>query len=626
MPLEFAGWEDTGQGTGLVIFNDGTKQPVLDPDGAFKAEVLDVVSKLQGGAGTSPVDSAAMSSAAPSVTPVPVDSSVADIMTDAPSRLTSEFSPGGTAAPVAAPAAVAPFPPAVVPGSAPAAPPEAPAATGRPLPTPSDGMVVAQRDWQGYAPESEAAIQDATTEQQAAERTALEERKQIQDQILERRQIRLSERSVELGLKEMELADQKQRRDEALAKAQSEYSRIAETPIRDEGVFEGRGLLFALVAAIGTFAGTKTRHNNGGKNQMLEDLRKIQETDLQLQRENKSSLLNRVKDQVGDARIAQQIVENKMDAIAIDRLKLLERIAETQDEKAALAGVRSELEAKQAAKKAEDTKALARKFQQTEAVPKPVGGPGEVKLSNETTRAIEGLGINTKLWNEALGEPVVPGQNTANVAQATREIIETDNDVNTLQAIMDANGGDLPTTGVIRVPKFLQDSAARMGLRDGQDAEEVTQLMSRRVTQRARSYGGAVTEADADRAQKEFGVTGKGFIRGLKRERDRMNNGVAAALGKRLPGVGQQALDIYMKDVGRTYGVAAPKMVSAESEVDKQPAPERKKEDRSPGWLTREQARKADEKKAKDAEEAAKRANPPPREERIPGAFSRPRF
>jgi hypothetical protein len=625
MALEFAGWEDTGQGTGLVIFNDGSKQPVLDPDGAFKAEVLDVVSKLQGGTGTSTVDSAAMSSAAPSVTPVPVDSSVADIMTDAPSRLTSEFSPGGTAAPVVPAAPVAPFPPAVVPGSAPAAPPEAPAATGRPFPKPAPGLMVAQRDVQGYAQESQAEIEDATTEQDEAERSALDQQRQIREQILERRQLRLSERSVELGLKEQQLADQKQQRDDALAKAQTEYSRIAETPIRDEGVFEGRGLLFAVVAAIGTFAGTKTRHNNGGKNQMLEDLRRIQETDLQLQRENKSSLLNRVKDQVGDARLAQQVVENKMDGIAIDRLKLLERIAETDDERAALSGLRGELEAKQAARRTDTVKGMAYKIQQTEAAPKPTG-PGEVKLSNETTRAIEGLGVNLKLWNEALGEPVVPGQNTANVAQATREIIETDNDVNTLQAIMDANGGDLPTTGVIRVPKFLQESAARMGLKDGQSAEEVTQLMSRRVTQRARSYGGAVTEADADRAQKEFGVTGKGFIRGLKRERDRMNNGVAAALGKRLPGVGQQALDIYMKDVGRTYGIAAPKMVSAESEVDKQPAPERKKEDRSPGWLTREQARKAEETKAKDAEEAAKRATPPPREERIPGAFSRPRF
>jgi hypothetical protein len=85
-------------------------------------------------------------------------------------------------------------------------------------------------------------------------------------------------------------------------------------------------------------------------------------------------------------------------------------------------------------------------------------------------------------------------------------------------------------------------------------------LINTYLTQRAKSYGGVITESDRESAGLEFGTSGEGFMRGLQRLREANNKGITTALEKKFPGVGQQALEILLRRTSAsvTPGIAQP--------------------------------------------------------------------
>ncbi len=147
-----------------------------------------------------------------------------------------------------------------------------------------------------------------------------------------------------------------------------------------------------------------------------------------------------------------------------------------------------------------------------------------------------------------------------------------------LQSIMAANGGTLPTKGLINIPQALVPTLSRAGYRPGMQAEDVTKIINTYLTQKAKSYGGVITQSDRDSAALEFGSSGEGFVKGMVRLRDANNAGIRGALSQVFPGREQQALNILLERAseGTTPGVPSPAVAPFEKQnVEMTGPPER---------------------------------------------------
>src|SRR3989304_2471946 len=202
------------------------------------------------------------------------------------------------------------------------------------------------------------------------------------------------------------------------------------------------------------------------------------------------------------------------------------------------------------------------------------------------------------------------------MAMAATTTKQIDADISLLQSLAAANGGTLPTKGLLNVPQALIPAVSRAGYKPGMQADEALALINTYVTQRAKSYGGVITESDRASAVKEMGASGESFIRSLERLRTANNNGVRTALSQQFPGAGQQMLDILLDDSGSYEGIPNPPEAPFEKQNVTETGPK-------PG--TRELGGRAREVEAeKAAREERNRQffeNPPeptPPEERVP--------
>jgi hypothetical protein len=180
---------------------------------------------------------------------------------------------------------------------------------------------------------------------------------------------------------------------------------------------------------------------------------------------------------------------------------------------------------------------------------------------NDVLRRLAALGVDAKAWKEALGSPLQTGQqNPPTLGQAAQAVKRIDADRALLTSIAAANGGTLPTRGVINIPQALVPALTRLGYKPGMAAEEVGQLLGGYVMQRARSYGGAVTESDAAAAEKETGKSTEGVMRYLDRLRGQNNRAMSAEMARFFPGVEQQVIDILLErsSEGITPGIPEP--------------------------------------------------------------------
>jgi hypothetical protein len=99
-------------------------------------------------------------------------------------------------------------------------------------------------------------------------------------------------------------------------------------------------------------------------------------------------------------------------------------------------------------------------------------------------------------------------------------------------------------------------------------AEQVNGLINTYLTQKAKGYGGTITNGDRESAALEFGASGDGFMRGLARLRDANNAGIRTALAKVFPGREQPALNILLErsSEGATGGVPNPPVAPLEKQ------------------------------------------------------------
>lgn len=605
------GFERYGLGApwGDVVYADGSRSPVEDADGSIEAEVRALASRasaapppppapeaqmpLTGGASPLPTAPPAAAPQAPAGSPAtgpspppppeipppppmpataplsaPERASVQAATTPTPAELSAL---GGPPAPAVAPVTpAAPAPPA-----APAGPPASPAAdilaqhvgpapaatgpaTGSAPRSPAEAAIQAvapgllpagaQVQAQGIDPASRDAILDTAGTAllqrgraiQQSRQAGQAEQQQLANEATQQYYQAWGDRMAAMGAE----AASTRARDEASRRLSAAQQR----PIQQHADFTDWGTVGVLLGAI---SGGLAEGLSGGrlKNTTLGMLEQLNREWQQTQQVNKSALVADLERLLGD--------ENA--ALAAAKSKRLEAIAQEADARKRFARTKSgmqELDAVASAARAQalDEYAKAQGLVAGKvatsvdyAAPKPTGAP---KYTNATLDELFNMGVTEEEWQKGLSEPVLPGQSPATIRQTADATKVIQQDLAAMQALAAENGNTIPTKGAIRIPKAFIGWFAQAGWKEGMKAEEATQLIQNYITQKAKSYGGVITDADRKSAELEFGQSTDGFLRGLQRMHDVNMNGLRGGLAQRFPGGGrpQRVLDILMRE------------------------------------------------------------------------------
>lgn len=365
-------------------------------------------------------------------------------------------------------------------------------------------------------------------------------------------------------------------RDDAAAK----LAQVKQAPIADHPDFPD---WFVATSILGSIAGGFAEGFSGGryKSSTLPMLQQIVGDWQNTQRYNKSNLISSLEEQLGDKNAALMAggsrIKDELANMAEAKAKFARTVEAQRELTATATGLR--------ASALEDwTKAQAVVMGKvSEGISLEQPKPGGPAYTNATLERLKAIGISPDAWNKGLDKEAFPGKEAPSIRMAAQTTKQINADMADLQSIMAANGGTLPTKGVINIPQALVPVLSRVGYKPGMQAEDVTKIVNTYLTQKAKSYGGVITESDRASAGLEFGSSGEGFIKGMARLRDANNAGIRGALVQVFPGREQEALDILLDraNEGTTPGVPTPSTAPFEKQ-NGGPAPEAPRGDMKP--------------------------------------------
>jgi hypothetical protein len=349
-----------------------------------------------------------------------------------------------------------------------------------------------------------------------------------------------------------QLAAAQQARDDAAAK----LNNVKQTPIQDHPDFPE---WFTVSSILGSIAGGFAEGFSGGryKSTTLPMIQQIIGDWRETQKYNKGQLIESLTSQLGDRDAALNAASARLKESFATMAESKARFARTPAGMAELKATADSLRAQALDDWAKTQTTVMGKTSESLSMSAPKPGLAQ----NDTLRRLAALGVDEKKWKEALGSPVQTGQqNPPTLGQVAGSIKRIDADRALLSSISAANGGSLPTRGVINIPQALVPALTRLGYKPGMQAEEVGQILGGYVMQRARSYGGAVTESDAQAAEKETGKSTEGVMRYLDRLRSQNDRAMSTELARFFPGVEQPVLNILLErsSEGVTPGVPEP--------------------------------------------------------------------
>lgn len=556
-----AGWvpHPDNPEAGAFKFDDGTQSSwMIDPSGEVRAEAEDIAAKLM------PTPAAPETPAAPTLMPPPVTTERANAWQAAQP---ADTAPAPTPA---APDTIQPIPslpPVPVPAAISAPAP-------RPAPVPAKGLVQSgqgitqARSETGIVGEDRAKIEAANADvQQKTEAADVEAVRARTEQLNAEWDNLQADEKAKLAESDL-LKKREQRFDQLFEAKQKENEAIAARPVDGSTAMGSEAKFYAFMAAFGDSvqnfgAALMGRPGNANPGATVD---RIVQSAIQNQMAQKEAEFKAGQISANQLEAERERVRLNISALGEQMAKIRLAKAKTEGEKLGLGALEKKFAADRADAAAKNATALARQETTQEtianeyAVPKPMG-PGKWTPTDQESQALSAL-LGPK-WEEnfekGMNSKVVAGENGASVQQAIPMIHEMDQDIATLKSLAAANGGTIPTKGLIKIPEALRGVSARMGLKDGMAAEEANQLMHGYVLKKARSYGGAVTAPDFENAEKEFGTTGDGFLRGIERMRGAVANGTRQALVTHFRGHAQPVLQIAMGAYAKAPGVVAPK-------------------------------------------------------------------
>lgn len=590
-PIGFERWEP-GAPWGDVVYADGTRTSVHDPDGAIEADARQYGARYnaQPKPAPPPAPEPALSGAAspplppstptvpsgpplPSGSPLtaaeraPLEPPAQDVAQIQSGLAAQPASPAASPSTQQSPAAQALADHGINPGSLPrqGAPAAAPAAGPDPL-SPAfqavqqhaPGLVASggKVGYEGPDQETRQAVQAASDQALTARGKAITEQTQAKGMGIQTDASQAVQAYYAGWQQQMQahgqLAAAQAARDEAAAKLNT----VKQTPIKDHPDFPE---WFTVSSILGSIAGGFAEGFSGGryKSTTLPMIQQIIGDWRETQKYNRGQLIESLTSQLGDRDAALNAAGARLKEGIAAMAEGQARFARTPAAMAELKATADSLRAQALDDWAKTQTTVMGKTSESLSLAAPKPG----LAGNDVLRRLAALGVDAKAWKEALGSPLQTGQqNPPTLGQAAQAIKRIDADRSLLTSIAAANGGTLPTRGNINIPQALVGALSRLGYKPGMQAEEVGQLLGGYVMQRARSYGGAVTESDAAAAEKETGKSTEGVMRYLDRLRSQNNRAMSTEMARFFPGVEQQVLDILLErsSEGITPGIPEP--------------------------------------------------------------------
>lgn len=581
VPIGFERWEP-GQPWGDVVHDDGTRTSVPDPDGSIEAEArqwgarynaqpkaapVAVPQPALTGAASPPLPPSTPSPDVPAAPPLPSGAPLTDAekapLQASPAEQRALQGAPGLPPTGQSPAAQALADHGVDPNSLPKV-----GATAAPGAAPPLGAALAAV--QQHAPQLIAGKAEVKSEGPDAESAAnirggsdlaLKLKGDAIDQGTEAKALN---NQTQAGLANQDYFDAYRAQQRALGQmgaltkarddAAAKLAQVKQAPVADHPDFPD---WFVATSILGSIAGGFAEGFSGGryKSSTLPMLQQIVTDWQSTQRYNKSNLISSLEEQLGDKNAALLAggsrIKDELANMAEAKAKFARTVEAQRELTATATGMR--------ASALEDwTKAQAVVMgKSSESItlepPKPVAGGAR----NPIEARIRALGYTPEQFTKGLNGKVQSGENSPTIAQAATATKQIQADIAFLQSVAAARG-NLPGKAVLNIPQALIPTLARLGYQPGMTADQVGALMNSYVTQRAKSYGGVITESDRESAIREMGSTTDTFIGALDRLREVNNNGLRTALSQQFPGAGQDMLGILLDDSASYGGVPNP--------------------------------------------------------------------
>lgn len=576
VPIGFERW-DPGHPWGDVIYDDGSRTSVPDPDGSIEAEASAMGARFN-----------AMPKAAPTPVPQPSVTGAAspplqpstpspDVPAPAP---TADRGPPPPAQPSAQPLgqSAAPTPRQPLPlGPAPfgANPSTAQSPAARAVadqgidpnslrPGGAQGGSPAARAVLAHAPNlmattgevsSEAPDQQTQSGVRAASDAALSLRGQSINENLQAQAQNLNDQARQANVDYLR-AWPKQlmaQADEAAAQkardnAAAQLAKVRATPLDNHPDFPEWMVVTSLLGGI---AGGFNQGFTGGayKSTTPGVLHQLVSEWADNQRFNKSQLLQGLEEQLGD----------KNAALAAAKAGLHEAIANVADSQARYARTVQSARELSAAAKASRATALD-EWGKTQTI---VAGKESEKatmafgLNNEITQALAQQGVSPQMYDAGLSKKIVGGgDNALTLNQAIDLGLQLDSDIDTLNSLAAANQGTLPGKGLIKIPEALVGPLAKLGIRQGMQAEQVRQIYQEYLVKNAKQMGSRINPQELEISGETLGATTAAFMRQLARLQTENDRAISSTAEQAWPGAGQQVLDIHRRGTAAVRGIA----------------------------------------------------------------------
>jgi hypothetical protein len=598
VPIGFERWEP-GQPWGDVVHDDGTRTSVPDPDGSIEAEArqwgarynaqpkaapVAVPQPALTGAASPPLPPSTPSPDVPAAPPLPSGAPLTDAekapLQASPAEQRALQGAPGLPPTGQSPAAQALADHGVDPNSLPKA--GAPAAPGAAPPLGAALAAVQQHAPQLIAGKAEVKSEGPDAESAANIREGSDLALKLKGRAIDQgTEAKALNNQTQAGLANQDYFDAYRAQQQALGQmgaltkarddAAAKLAQVKQAPVADHPDFPD---WFVATSILGSIAGGFAEGFSGGryKSSTLPMLQQIVTDWQSTQRYNKSNLISSLEEQLGDKNAALLAggsrIKDELANMAEAKAKFARTVEAQRELTATATGMR--------ASALEDwTKAQAVVMgKSSESItlepPKPVAGGAR----NPIEARIRALGYTPEQFTKGLSGKVQSGENSPTIAQAATTTKQIDSDIALLRSLAAANGGNLPTRDVLlNPPQALIPILSKMGWKPGMAADQAGTIINTYVTQRAKSYGGVITESDRESAVKEMGASTETFLAALGKLRDTNNNGVRTALSQQFPGAGQGMLDILLDDSSSYGGIPNPPTAPLEKQNGPAAAP-----------------------------------------------------
>lgn len=373
-------------------------------------------------------------------------------------------------------------------------------------------------------------------------------------------------RAVDLILNEQQLESQRLKNEaskreainaEKSARFEKQLDTIVRQEINPDRIAQNTSLGGSILGIVGQALGMLAKPGSGiyrWQEQVQHSLDQRVQRDIDAQKEQKSSMINRLTAKLGDAQQAENHYRAQVTAYTADimenRLKRLGIANQYEDQ---IQGLRDQAMAyNEAAKAASFGK--PGKVEVTLEQPKPVKGSG--KLPAPWDERLEALHISPEHYQNSFAKP--SGMPNVTIGQATTAVKSLDEDRLAIEALMAENGGDLQGKDFFQLPQRFSDWGAQFGLEGQMNREQANQILQRRMIDRARSLGGPLTTQDTAAIQKEMGTTTTGLTRWLDAHRENYNKALRQGTAQYFGKNAQAVTNIMLSDTAATQGVPRP--------------------------------------------------------------------